>query len=236
MAGLITVALVAVWLLLNEDIGRAKVKPALSSILSKSSAINRLSAARLFLFGSRDIWFVVALPIFLDESLGWTFEGIGAFLAAWVIGYGMIQSVAPKLLRSDSTDLAADVRAARTWALVLAVVSAAIAVLVAAEVATTVVIVAGLIVFGAVFALNSSLHSYLILAYSQGDDVSLDVGFYYSANASGRLVGTLLSGLLYLWGGLDAALWGSAAFVAITWLLSLRLPSTLAPAPASITA
>lgn len=234
MAGLITVALVAVGLLLNEDIGKATTKPALTSILSKSSAINRLAAARLFLFGSRDIWFVVALPVFLDESLGWTFEGIGAFLAAWVIGYGAIQSVAPKLLRSDGNDLAADVGAARTGALVLAVVSAAIAVLVAVDVATTVVIVGGLVVFGAVFALNSSLHSYLILAYSQGDDVSLDVGFYYSANASGRLVGTLLSGLLYLWGGLDVALWGSAAFVAITWLLSLRLPTRVEPAAAPL--
>lgn len=223
MAGLIALALVSVGVLLNEDIGKAKKKPALRSILSKSPAINRLSAARFFLFGSRDIWFVVALPVFLDEVLGWSFERIGGFLAAWVIGYGMIQSVAPRLLRSTRGDLDAEIAAARTWALLLAAVSPVIAVLVAFDVATTVAIVGGLIVFGAVFAVNSSLHSYLILAYSQGDDVSLDVGFYYSANATGRLVGTLLSGVLYLWGGLDAALWGSAAFVAATWLLTLRL-------------
>ncbi len=223
MAALVAVALVLVALLLNEDIGKAKVKPTLNSILSKSTAINRLSAARFFLFGSRDIWFVVALPVFLDEALGWSFEGIGAFLAAWVIGYGIIQSIGPRLLRSAKGDLDAEIGAARTWALALAAVSAAIAGLVAADIATTAAIVGGLIVFGVVFALNSSLHSYLILAYSQGDDVSLDVGFYYSANACGRLVGTLLSGVLYLLGGLDAALWGSTVFVAITWLLTLRL-------------
>ena len=105
----------------------------------------------------------------------------------------------------------------------ISTVSAAIAVGVSVDVAVTAVVVGGLIVFGVVFAVNSSLHSYLILAYSQGDDVSLDVGFYYSANACGRLVGTLLSGVLYLWGGLDTALWGSTLFVAVTWLLSLRL-------------
>jgi predicted MFS family arabinose efflux permease len=225
MAILIAVALIAVGILLDEDIGRAKRKPPLRSILSKSTAINRLSAARFFLFGSRDIWFVVALPIFLDEVLGWSFEGIGAFLALWVIGYGIVQTFAPRFLRRSLSSVDAEVGAARTWALILCIASAAIAVGVALDVAVTAVVVGGLIVFGAVFAINSSLHSYLILAYSHGDDVSLDVGFYYSANAAGRLVGTLLSGVLYLWGGLDAALWGSAAFVGITWLLTLRLPA-----------
>ncbi len=224
MAALIGVALVSVAVLLDEDIGRSKKKPPLRSILSKSTAINRLAAARFFLFGSRDIWFVVALPVFLDEVLGWSFEGIGAFLAAWVIGYGVVQSGAPRLLRRGGTGLDGEGGAARTWWVVLAVVAAAIAVAVAADVATTVAVVGGLVVFGVVFALNSSLHSYLILAYSDGDDVSLDVGFYYSANAMGRLTGTLLSGVLYLWGGLGAALWGSAAFLATTWLLTLRLP------------
>ena len=229
LAALIAVALGAVALLLDEDIGKAKQKPPLTSILSKSSAINRLSAARFFLFGSRDIWFVVALPVFLDERLSWSFEGIGGFLAVWVIGYGMVQSIAPRLLRRSMGSVDAEIGAARTWALILALVSGAIAVGVAADAAVTAVIVGGLVVFGVVFAINSSLHSYLILAYSQHDDVALDVGFYYSANAMGRLVGTMLSGVLYLWGGLDAAMWGSAVFVAITWLLTLRLE----PLPAS---
>lgn len=224
MAGLITVALIAVAVLLDEDIGKSKKKPPLRSILSKSTAINRLAAARFFLFASRDIWFVVALPVFLSEVFGWSFEGIGAFLAAWVIGYGMIQSVAPRILRRSSSRATAEIGAARIWALVLTLVSAAIAVTVTFDIATTFAVVGGLIVFGVVFALNSSLHSYLILAYADGDDVSLDVGFYYSANATGRLVGTLLSGTLYLWGGLEAALWGSTAFLAATWILTLRLP------------
>jgi predicted MFS family arabinose efflux permease len=199
-------------------------------VLSKSSAVNRLSAARFFLFGSRDIWFVVALPVFLDERLRWSYQGIGGFLAAWVIGYGIIQSFAPRLLRRRGGRPLDEIHAARRWALVLAVVSAAIAVLVAADVGTTVAIVGGLVVFGVVFALNSSLHSFLILAYADDDTVALDVGFYYSANAAGRLVGTLLSGVLYLAGGLPVALWGSAAFVALTWLLTLRLPPVIRPA------
>jgi predicted MFS family arabinose efflux permease len=235
MASLLTLAIAALLVLLDEDIGRSKKKPPLRSILSKSVAVNRLSAARFFLFGSRDIWFVVALPVFLDEQLGWSYAGIGGFLAAWVIGYGIIQSFAPKLLRRRDGRVLDEVHAARRWALVLAVVAALIAVAVSLDVATTVAIVGGLVVFGVVFALNSALHSYLILAYSDDDAVALDVGFYYSANAAGRLVGTLLSGVLYLQGGLDAALWGSAAFIAITWLLTLRLPSLLSPTDASTT-
>jgi hypothetical protein len=230
MAIMISVVLVAVGVLLDEDIGRAKVKPPLRSILSKSTAINRLSAARFFLFGSRDIWFVVALPIFLDEVLGWSFYQIGGFLAAWLIGYGIVQSFAPRLLRRSMASVDAEIGAARTWSFALGIVSVSMAIGVTLDVAVTTVVVGGLIVFGVVFAINSSLHSYLILAYSQGDDVSLDVGFYYSANATGRLVGTLLSGVFYLWGGLEAALWGSAAFVAITWLLTLRLPVLTAEA------
>jgi predicted MFS family arabinose efflux permease len=234
MAAALIVVVVALVLLLDEDIGKAKKKAPLRSILSKSSAINRLSAARFFLFGSRDIWFVVALPVFLADTLGWSSQGIGAFLALWVIGYGIVQSFAPQLVRRRGALLDA-VRAARTWAFVLAVVSAGIAVGVAFEATRTLAVVGGLIVFGVVFAVNSSLHSFLILAYSDDDAISLDVGFYYSANAAGRLVGTLLSGVLYLWGELSVALWGSTVFVLITWLLTLRLrpTSTTAESPTS---
>ncbi len=222
LAGLVLVAMVAVGLLLEGDIGKAKEKTPIKSILAKSPAVNRLSAARLFLFGCRDIWFVVALPIFLDERLGWSYEGIGGFLALWVIGYGMVQVAAPRLLGPISGSWSAEMAAARRWGLALVAVSAAIAVAVRLDLAPVVAVVGGLAVFGLVFAVNSSLHSYLILALS-GDAVSLDVGFYYSANAAGRLVGTLLSGLLYLRGGLGAALWGSAAFAAVAWLLTIRL-------------
>lgn len=228
MAGMLAITVVLLLVLLDEEIGRSKKKAPLRSILSKSVAVNRLSAARFFLFGSRDIWFVVALPVFLDEQLHWPYQGIGGFLALWVIGYGIVQSFAPRLLRRRGGVAFDEIHAARRWSFVLGVVSAAIAVMVALDVAVTLAVVGGLVVFGVVFALNSSLHSFLILAYSDDDTVALDVGFYYSANAAGRLVGTLLSGVLYLWGGLDAALWGSATFVAVTWLLTLRLP----PVPA----
>lgn len=223
MAGALTVVVVVVVVLLDEDIGRAKKKPPLRSVLSKSSAINRLSFARFFLFGARDIWFVVALPVFLANELDWSNEGVGGFLAAWVIGYGIVQSSAPKWLARGGRAVD-EVRATQHWALVLAVVSAAMAVFVALDSWTTVAVVGGLLLFGVVFAMNSSLHSYLVLAYSEDDRVAMDVGFYYSANAAGRLVGTLLSGLLYLWGELPAALWGSAAFVVVTWWAARRLP------------
>ena len=230
MAALIATSLTVITVMLNEDIGKSKNKTPLRSILSKSEAINQLSFARFFLFASRDIWFVVALPVFLHDELDWSFYGVGGFLAAWVIGYGMIQSIAPRFLRK-----ADEITAARQWAFALgmvsAVIAAAVGIRVGGDAGVTVAIVGGLLVFGVVFALNSSLHSYLILAYSDDDDVSIDVGFYYSANATGRFVGTLLSGLLYLWGGLTVALWGAAAFVAITWLLTLRLPALPERAP-----
>lgn len=229
MSGALAAAVVVLLVFLNEDIGKSKKKPPLRSVLSKSSAINRLSVARFFLFGSRDIWFVVALPVFLSEVLDWSDRTVGAFLALWVIGYGIVQSSAPRVLTLRGSEID-EVAAARLWAFVLAVVSAVIALLVAADVAVELAIVGGLIVFGAVFALNSSLHSYLVLAFADDDEVALDVGFYYSANAAGRLVGTLLSGVLYLWGGLPAAMWGATAFVVLTWLFALRLP----PVPANV--
>ena len=223
MAGALAITVIALIIFLNEDIGKSKKKAPLRSVLSKSSAINRLSIARFFLFGSRDIWFVVALPVFLSDELGWSERGVGGFLALWVIGYGVVQSFAPKMLARGGR-LVDEVSASRQWSLILSFVSAVIALLVAFDIAVHWTIVGGLVVFGVVFAMNSSLHSYLVLAFSQDDSVALDVGFYYSANAAGRFVGTLLSGLLYLWGDLVAALWGSAIFVVITWICTRRLP------------
>ena len=223
MAGALAITVIALLIFLNEDIGKSKKKAPLRSVLSKSSAINRLSIARFFLFGSRDIWFVVALPVFLSDELGWSERGVGGFLALWVIGYGVVQSFAPKMLARGGR-LVDEVSASRQWSLILSFVSAVIALLVAFDIAVDWTIVGGLVVFGVAFAMNSSLHSYLVLAFSQDDSVALDVGFYYSANAAGRFVGTLLSGLLYLWGDLVAALWGSAIFVVITWICTRRLP------------
>jgi predicted MFS family arabinose efflux permease len=223
MAAALALTIIGLLIFLNEDIGKSKKKPPLRSVLSKSSAINRLSAARFFLFGSRDIWFVVALPVFLSNRLGWSHNGVGAFLAAWVIGYGIIQSLAPRFLTAGGRAVD-EVRAAQRWAIVLAFVSAIIVVFVVLDIAVTTAIIGGLVIFGAAFAINSSLHSFLVLVFSDDDDVALDVGFYYSANAAGRFVGTLLSGVLYLWGDLAGALCGSTAFVVLTWLLALRLP------------
>jgi len=209
MSAALGVMVLVLLLFLNEDIGKSKKKPPLRSVLSKSDAINRLSVARFFLFGSRDIWFVVALPVFLADVLNWSDRTVGAFLALWVIGYGGVQSSAPRILtlRSSAVD---EVQSAREWAFVLSVVAAGISLLVALDVAVEFAIVGGLVVFGIVFAMNSSLHSFLVLAFADDDEVALDVGFYYSANVAGRLVGTLLSGILYLWGGLALAMWGQA--------------------------
>ena len=235
LAGLVALSLMVVVLFLREEIGKSKEPQPLRIFSSESSTINRLSTARIFLFGSRDIWFVVALPVFLDEELGWSYNGIGGFLAGWVIGYGIVQSWAPSLLgllgRTKET-----VQAAKIWALMLALTTIGIAIFVSAEISVNAIVIGGLLIFGIIFAINSSTHSFLILAYSKDEDtVAINVGFYYAANALGRLFGTLLSGLAYLVGGLDTALWVSAGFLVINWALTLTLPQTQSSAPSTIT-
>jgi predicted MFS family arabinose efflux permease len=184
--------------------------------------MNYLSAARLFLFGSRDVWFVVGLPLFLAASLGWDHAQVGGYMAAWVIAYGFVQAAAPKLMRTAVG--APGGRATRHWIVILLAVTIAIAVAVWADFAPGLTVVLGLAVFGFVFAVNSAVHSYLVLAYSEADHVALNVGFYYMANAGGRLLGTVLSGLAYQSGGLVMCLVVSGAFLALAWLLSLALP------------
>lgn len=219
--------LAVVWLLsmalLKRDLGKAKAKPKFRDIFSKSRAINQLSAARMFLFGARDVWFVVALPVFLAASLGWDFWQVGGFLAAWVIGYGVVQSLAPYVTGRRSGKVP-DGRSALGWASVLALVPAAMAMLLLQAHSPQLVLVAGLTVFGVLFAINSSLHSYLIVSYAAEDGVSLDVGFYYMANAMGRLLGTVLSGWMFQRFGLAACLMVSAGLVATAALASVTLP------------
>lgn len=220
-------ALLLVWLLslvlLQRDLGRARFKPKFRDIFSKSRRINLLSAARLFLFGARDVWFVVALPVFMTENLGWNHWQVGSYLALWVIGYGVVQALAPLLTgrRRGHVPGAAD---AGGWGLLLALVPAAIAVGLSSNLAVMWVVVGGLLVFGVLFAINSSIHSFLIVHYAEGDGVSLDVGFYYMANAAGRLLGTLLSGWVFQAWGLIACLWVSAGLVLLAALLALALP------------
>lgn len=227
------VALAVVWMLslwrLKRDLGKAKSKPKFRELLSKSRAINLLSAARMFLFGARDVWFVVALPVFLAERLGWDFWQVGGFLAAWVIGYGIVQAMAPGFtgkrgVAGGIRERLPDGRTALLWAVLLAFVPALMAWLLYQGQDARSVVVAGLAVFGVLFAINSSLHSYLIVSYAAEDGVSLDVGFYYMANALGRLLGTVLSGWIYQVAELPACLAISAVLVGLAAAVSIALP------------
>jgi predicted MFS family arabinose efflux permease len=207
--------------LLPEEIGKSKAKLKFTQVFSNNAAINWLSAARFFLFGARDVWFVVAVPVFMSDVLGWSFMQVGMFMAAWVIGYGVVQASAPALLQLK--EHAPGAGAAQAWALVLLLVPVGIAVALMQGMDAATVLVVGLMVFGVVFAINSALHSYLILAYADHDKVALKVGFYYMANAGGRLAGTVLSGWAYQQSGLEGCLWWSAGFVLAALLLSLPL-------------
>jgi MFS family permease len=223
-----------VTLLLPRDIGRMKTKPAFKALFSKSEGLNVLSLARFFLFGARDVWFVVALPVFLQTTLGWRFWEVGGFMGLWVIGYGIVQGSAPSLRRAWGQTRPPGPSAVQFWAALLTAIPALMAITLWREVGNPgLTVVVGLAVFGVVFAMNSSIHSYMVLAYTDADAVSLNVGFYYMANAAGRLVGTLLSGGLFLVGGMQACLWASAVLVGLAALVSLRLPTPprqLAPA------
>lgn len=223
MAGVLALVWIGSLVLLKQDLGKAKSKPRFRDLLSKSPAINRLSAARLFLFGARDVWFVVALPVYLSTVFRWDFWQVGGFLAAWVVGYGIVQSFAPALT-GKAQGRVPDGRAAFGWALPLAVMPAAMALGLTAGLSAHLMVLGGLLAFGALFAVNSSLHSYLIVSYAKADGVSLDVGFYYMSNAMGRLIGTMLSGWVFQGWGLTACLGISSLFVALAAVVSLGLP------------
>jgi hypothetical protein len=208
--------------------GKMKEKPAFAALFSKSKGINVLSLARFFLFGARDVWFVVALPVFLQAALGWKYWEVGGFMGLWVIGYGIIQASAPALRRSWGKRAPPGVSAVQFWSAVLTAIPALIAISLWRGVGSPgIAMVVGLTAFGAVFAMNSSIHSYMVLAYTDAESVSLNVGFYYMANAAGRLVGTVLSGALFLVGGLQACLWASCLLVALAFLSGIRLPPPL---------
>ena len=228
LAVLVGAALVLVLVAIRGQLGRPDAKARFRHMFSNNRAVNLLAAARIFLFASRDVWFVVGLPVFLRSVLGWSFWEVGAFMAIWVIGYGIVQAFAPQLLRRTGGEPTGFTAA---WlAFVLALLPAGIAIALALDFDPATVLVVGLIVFGAVFALNSAVHSFLILHYADGDKVAMNVGFYYMANAGGRLAGTILSGLLYQWQGLEACLWASAAMVLAAGVISLMLPRVRATA------
>ena len=243
MAGLLAAILALVLTAMNGDLGRAKKKPKPGDLFYKSREINFLSAARIFLFAARDVWFVVGVPVYLYDQAGWSFNAVAGFMALWVIGYGAVQAGVPKIL-PGLDGLLAGARAVRRWGVALLALPAALAVLLAPgdlgltlglEGGETVwLLVGGLLVFGGVFAVNSAVHSYLIVAYSDSDKVALNVGFYYMANAAGRLMGTFLSGLLFQWGGLGLALWSSAGLVLLATVLTVPLARPPSPQAAKV--
>ena len=227
MAGMLAVVLIGVVSSLPTLMGKSQASKSAKELFAKNAGINGLAAARVVLFGARDVWFVVGVPVFL-YSQGWTFTMVGGFLAAWTIGYGLVQALAPHIVRRSEDGLSTEVPAARTWSAMLALVPIAMAIAVAVDVPHLQwVVVGGLGLFGIAFAVNSSVHSYLVLAYAGSEKAAEDVGFYYAANALGRFIGTLLSGLLYQWGGLLYALIGSALMLITCWFITLYLPVTL---------
>ena len=227
LAGMAAIALVSVSILMrDQQLGRPDAKAKFKHMFSNNRAVNILAAARIFLFASRDVWFVVGLPVFLYDVVGWNFWQVGGYLAVWVIGYGIVQASAPRFVRRRAEEGGEpDGRTAAWLAFALATLPAGIAVALSADADPTASVVIGLIIFGVLFAMNSAVHSYLILSYADNDKVAMNVGFYYMANACGRLAGTVLSGLLYEWNGLTACLWASAAFLVAAGLLSLMLPT-----------
>src|SRR5688572_24531819 len=245
LAALVLTGLVISASMMRGGLGTANKKAKFSQMLSRDRAVNMLAVARLFLFGARDIWFVVAVPVFLSSVLGWKFWQAGGFMAAWIIGYGAVQASAPALIRRKSAQghKQPDGQTATWLAFLLAAFPAGIAAALYFNVSPGLVIVAGLILFGVVFALNSAVHSYLILAYTDDKKVAMNVGIYYMANACGRLAGTVLSGLLYQFGlrqgtngGLIWCLLASTGFVLATALLSLGLPRPTHTPPAAAAA
>ena len=226
MASILALVWVFSMIVLKKDLGKAKTKPKFTDIFSKSQSINILSAARLFLFGARDVWFVVALPVFLSQIFDWDHWQVGGFLALWVIGYGIVQSFAPKLIKTNQP--MSPSQQTVKWASLLAITPLVIALSLHFNWYVEVFVIVGLMVFGVLFAINSSLHSYLIVSMADADGVSLDVGFYYMANALGRLIGTILSGYIYQQYGLEYCLIISFVFIALTTLISMKLPNDVA--------
>lgn len=226
LAGLVLTTLIATALLMTGGLGTSNKKAKFGHMFSHNRAVNILAAARVFLFASRDVWFVVGLPVFLYTVLGWTFWQVGGFMAVWIIGYGLVQASAPGILRRryQARGGTPDGATATWLAFMLAAFPAGIALALRAGTDPALVVVGGLIGFGIVFALNSAVHSYLILSYTDSDKVAMNVGFYYMANACGRLVGTILSGLLYQYFGLVGCLWACVGLTLASAVLARFLP------------
>ncbi len=232
MAAVIAVILMATLFLMPPGLPGGMKGVKFNAVFSQQPRINRLSLARMFLFGSRDTWFVVGIPIYFysvlsdgsEESARRAFFLIGSFMALWIIGYGAVQAAAPKLLKSRTQTVGATVATAARWIGILTLIPAALALAAWLQPpGLFLIVVVGLTAFGLVFALNSAVHSYLILAFTSAERVTLDVGFYYMANAAGRLLGTVLSGLSYQVAGLPGCLSAAAVMAFCGWLVTRRL-------------
>ena len=235
MAAVLAVILAAIWFFLPAGLPMGSKEAKFSSVWSKDLRVNRLSLARMFLFGARDVWFVVGIPVYFQAILSdgtpdgrrLAFFLIGGFMALWIVAYGAVQAAAPKLLAAKGKSEAAIIAKAIAWAGYLVPIPFVLALAAwgagAPALWLSLVVVAGLLAFGYVFAINSSVHSYLILAFSKDDRVSQDVGFYYMANAAGRLLGTLLSGISYQIGGLPLCLATAGLMAALSWLSARKL-------------
>jgi predicted MFS family arabinose efflux permease len=226
MTATLAIVLTGVVLSLPRTLGKARSSKSFRELFAKTRPINLLAAARIFMFGSRDVWFVVGLPVFLYAN-GWKYMAVAGFLAAWTIGYGGVQALTPSVIRRSVDGLSREVPEARLWGAILTAIPVALALVLSTGAAgrPDLVLVVGLAIFGFAFAVISSLHSYLILAYAGSEKAAEDVGFYYAANAAGRLMGILLSGILTQSGGILACLWGSAAMLAICLAMTFLLPT-----------
>lgn len=228
MAGFLGVIWLATLVAVNPAMGKAGTKTAIREVFSKSRAINLLSAARIFLFGARDVWFVVGVPVFMYDQLGWTFNQVGLFMALWIIGYGGVQAITPKLTRQSGDGQSSELGSAVFWILVLTLAPIGLMVALKLDADPALTLIVGLGAFGIFFAINSAVHSYLILSLSEKDGVSLNVGFYYAANAVGRLIGTVLSGVAYHWAGINGCLIVAAGFLCVATLFVVMLRSDIA--------
>ncbi len=235
MAAMLAAVLVGVLLSLPRELGKAKASKSFAELFAKSRAINLLAAARIFLFGSRDVWFVVGLPVFLYAN-GWKYTEVAGFIAAWTIGYGFVQGIAPAVLRRSPDGLSREIPEARLWGAILTAIPIVLVLLLQARLSISpgLLVVIGLGVFGFAFAVISSLHSYLILAYAGSKKAAEDVGFYYAANAAGRLMGIVLSGALAQYGSLQACLWGSAAMLVLCLAIVFLLPVSRGTRPEAV--
>ena len=228
MAGLLSIILILVFVYLNNDYSKIKKDVKFSEVFSKNKNINYLSFGRVFLFGARDTWLVVGLPVFLysmmsDGSIDdnkKAFFVIGTFMAVWTIFYGFVQGVTPKIL-SQNEPLG---KQTKYWAsLLIGIPIILILLSLYFEEYKLYITISLLFIFGFVFAVNSSLHSFLILKYTDKNRVTLDVGFYYMSNAFGRLIGTLLSGLSIQFGGFLTCIFITALMLALNRLSMEKL-------------